>query len=209
MGNMTDEQRIEFFCTQRRKGLSNEQLKQTVTELLKENRVNHVLGCAETAVRLARLWGADEHDAYRAGMLHDVTKALDGDLQWTLCVKLGIAVSDFSRENPKTLHAITGAHVAELVFGENPAVFAAIYSHTTGCAGMDTLQKIIYIADYIEPNRDFEGVEELRRLAVTDLDKAVKMGIEMSVAVLRQQGRQISPDSVEALKDLEKEKIEC
>ena len=67
---------------------------------------------------------------------------------------------------------------------------------------MNTLEKIIYVADYMEPNRDFPGVEELRRLAFEDLDKALKMGLEMTLALLRQQGKEISPESAEALRFL-------
>ena len=74
---------------------------------------------------------------------------------------------------------------------------------------MTLLDKILYIADYMEPNRDFDGVEELRRLARTDLDKALEMGLQMSIGLLRQQGREVCPDSLDALNDLEKEKIEC
>ncbi len=209
MGNMTDQQRMDFFLQERRTGLSDAQLKETVIGLLKENRVAHVLGCAQTSVELAKLWGANRQDAYRAGMLHDVTKALPGELQLTLCSKLGILIDEFAQKNPKTLHAVTGAAIAQRVFGENEAVQAAIRSHTTGCGGMNTLQKIIYIADYMEPNRDFDGVEELRRLAQTDLDKALEMGLQMSIGLLRQQGREVCPDSLDALNDLEKEKIEC
>lgn len=206
MGNMTDEQRMAFFTTAQCHGLSDEELKKTVMELLKDNRVNHVLGCAETAVVLANRWGADPLDAYRAGMLHDVTKALPSGLQLELCQKLGVEIDEFSRQNPKILHAVTGAAVAQQVFGENPAVVRAIRSHTTGCGGMDTLQKIIYIADYMEPYRDFEGVEELRRLTLTDLTAAVRAGLEMSIALLKEQGREICPDSLAAL---EKENTVC
>ena len=96
--------------------------------------------------------------------------------------------------------------MAERIFGENPAVAAAIRSHTTGKADMNTLEKIIYVADYMEPNRDFPGVEELRRLAVTDLDKALEMGLEMTLALLREQGREISPESQQALQWLQNKK---
>lgn len=208
MEQMSDQQRMEFFCNARQEGLTQEQLKTVVIGLLKESRVAHVLGCAETAVDMARLWGADPIDAYRAGLLHDVTKALDGQAQRDLCRALGLQVDDFSWNNSKILHQITGAAVADRVFGENENVIRAIRSHTTGCAGMNTLQKIIYIADYMEPNRKFEGVEELRRLAATDLDGALKMGLTMSVSLLKQQGRQICPDSLAALNDL-KERTVC
>ncbi len=209
MEQMSDQQRMEFFCNEHQEGLSDEQLKTAVIGLLKESRVAHVLGCAETAVHLARLWGADPIDAYRAGLLHDVTKALDGQSQQQLCQALGLQVEEFLWRNPKTLHQITGAAVAQRVFGENQNVCDAIRSHTTGCAGMNTLQKIIYIADYMEPNRDFEGVDELRRLTETDLDSALKMGLEMSVSVLQQQGREICPHSMAALNELKKEKTVC
>ena len=179
--------------------LPMEKLEETVVGLLKPSRVRHVLGCRDTAVELAKRWGADETDAARAGLLHDVTKALDGPLQLTLCQAYGIVLDDFSRQNTKTLHALTGSLVAERIFGENQAVVDAIASHTTGKANMNILEKIIYVADYMEPNRDFPGVEELRRLAFTDIDGALKMGLEMTLEVLRKEGREISPGSREAL----------
>ena len=180
-------------------GLSEQALEQTVIKLLKPNRVAHVLGCRDTAVQLAKLWGADPVDAARAALLHDVTKALDGPLQLTLCSAYGIILDNFSTQNPKTLHALTGSLVADRIFGENGAVVSAIRSHTTAKADMNTLEKIIYVADYMEPNRKFPGVDELRNLAFTDLDGALRLGLEMTLAVLRQEGKEISPESQQAL----------
>ena len=179
--------------------LSLEQLEKTVVGLLKENRVAHVLGCRDTAVEMARRWGADETDAARAGLLHDITKALDGPLQLTLCREYGILLDAFSTQNPKTLHALTGSLVARRIFGENDAVVNAIRHHTTGKANMTLLEKIIYVADYMEPNRDFPGVDKLRELAFTDIDAALKLGLTMTVNMLKEQGREISPESLEAL----------
>lgn len=184
------------------KNLSMEQLEEAVIGLLNPNRVKHTLGCRDTARELAKIWGADETDAARAGMLHDVTKALDGQLQLKLCHEYGVQLDNFSSQNPKTLHALTGSLVAERIFGENKAVVDAIYSHTTGKAGMNTLEKIIYVADYMEPCRDFPGVEQLRYLAHTDLTAALKLGLEMTLAVLKSQGREISPGSSQALEYL-------
>lgn len=188
------------------KNLPMDKLETVVVGLLNPNRVRHVLGCRDTAAGLARVWGADETDAARAGLLHDITKALDGPLQLTLCHEYGKVLDEFSENNPKTLHALTGSMVAERIFGENKAVVSAIESHTTGKPAMNTLEKIIYVADYMEPNRDFPGVEELRRLAYTDLDGALKLGLEMTLAMLRQQKRQISPASSQALAYLTKGK---
>lgn len=174
-------------------------LEQAVVSLLKPNRVAHVLGCRDTAILLAQKWGADETDAARAGLLHDVTKALPEALQLSLCRSYGVHLSNFASQNPKTLHALTGSLVAQRIFGENEAVVAAIASHTTGKADMNTLEKIIYVADYMEPNRNFEGVEELRSLAFSDLNAALQLGLEMTLTMLRQQGREISPESRQAL----------
>lgn len=185
------------------KNLSMEELERVVVGLLRSNRVAHVLGCRDTAAALARRWGADETDAARAGLLHDITKALDGPLQLTLCQEYGIVLDDFSAKNPKTLHALTGSLVAGRIFGENEAVVAAIRSHTTGKANMNLLEKIIYVADYMEPNRDFPGVEKLRDLAFTDIDKALKLGLEMTLDMLREQKREISPESKQALRYLQ------
>lgn len=128
-----------------------------------------------------------------------MTKALRPELQLQLCREYGVGLDAFSRDNPKTLHAATGAQVAQRVFGENEAVCRAIESHTTGRAHMNTLQKIIYIADYMEPNRDFPGVEQLRKAVEGDLDRAVLLGLEMTVDTLRSQGRRVAQNSLDAI----------
>ncbi len=184
------------------RNLPVEDLEQVVVSLLKPNRVAHVLGCRDTAVELAKRWGADPVDAQRAALLHDITKALDGHLQLDLCRAYGVELDDFSQQYPKTLHALTGSLVAERIFGENQAVVDAICCHTTGKADMNMLEKIIYVADYMEPNRDFPGVEELRRLTTVDMTKALIRGLEMTISVLKKNGSAISPGSREALEFL-------
>ena len=179
--------------------LPMEELEKVVVSLLDPKRVAHVLGCRDTAVELAKILGADETDAARAALLHDITKALDGPLQLTLSDAYGTILDKFGKDHPKTLHALTGSLVAQRIFGENEAVVSAIRSHTTGKAGMNTLEKIIYVADYMEPNRDFPGVNKLRHLAKTDLDGAMKLGLEMTLAHLARQGSSVSPESLEAL----------
>ena len=185
-----------------RKNLPMEELEEAVIALMNPNRVAHVLGCRDTAVELARVYGENEVDAARAGLLHDITKAIDGPLQLTLCDEYGIVLDTFSRSFPKTLHALTGSLVAERIFGENENVVSAICHHTTGRANMTLLEKIIYIADYVEPNRDFPGVEEMRAMAYTDLDRAVLMGLESAVAHVRRQGQGLAPATLEALEFL-------
>ena len=186
------------------KNLPMEELEAVVISLLKPNRVKHVLGCRDTAVELAKHWGADVNDAARAGILHDITKAIDGPLQLTLCDAYGKILSDFSKKYPKTLHALTGSMVAERIFGENEAVVSAIEHHTTGKADMNLLEMIIYVADYMEPNRDFPGVEKLRELAFSDIQAALKLGLEMTLEHLNRQGNEVSPASRDALAWLNK-----
>ncbi len=181
------------------KHLPMEQLEPIVIRLLNPNRVRHVLGCRDTCVALAQQWGADVTDAARAGILHDITKALDGPLQLTLCRAYGRILDDFSRKYPKTLHALTGSLVAQRIFGENEHVVSAIRSHTTGKPNMNLLETIVYVADYMEPNRDFPGVEQLRALAFSDLRGALKLGLEMTLEHLKNQGCEVSPESRAAL----------
>lgn len=190
------------------KNLPMEALEETVVKLLKENRVAHVLGCRDTAVELARQYGENEEDAARAGLLHDITKALDGPLQLTLCSEYDILLSKFSQENPKTLHALTGSLVAEQVFGENQAVVTAIRYHTTGRPAMSRLEKILYLADYIEVNRKFPGVDRLRAAAHRSLDEGMLMGLEMTLSQLREQKRQISQNSIDAARYLREQGVQ-
>ena len=189
------------------KNLPMDALEETVVKLLKENRVAHVLGCRDAAVELARQYGENEVDAARAGLLHDITKALDGPLQLTLCSEYDILLSKFSQENPKTLHALTGSLVAEQVFGENQAVVTAIRYHTTGRPAMSRLEKILYLADYIEANRNFPGVDRLRAAAHRSLDEGMLMGLEMTLSQLREQKRQISQNSIDAARYLREQGV--
>lgn len=191
------------------KNLPMAELEQVVIRLLNPNRVAHVLGCRDTAVALAKRWGADVTDAARAGILHDITKALDGPLQLTVCAEYGKILGEFSRKYPRTLHALTGSMVAERIFGENEAVVSAIRSHTTGKADMNLLETIIYVADYMEPNRSFPGVEKLRELAFSNLTAALKLGLEMTLEHLKEQGNEVSPESREALDWLNRQEAEA
>ena len=186
--------------------LSDEELRKVAVSLLKPKRVNHVLGCAETAVKLARRWGGDETVALRAGLLHDITKAIDGEDQLLLVDKYDILISDFERNYPKVLHAKTGAAVAKNVFHECEDVVSAIYWHTTGRADMSLMEKIVYLADYIEPNRGFDGVETLREMAYQDLDQTLILSFEMVIEELIRENKRLCKETPEALEFLRREK---
>ena len=173
-------------------------LRQKVIPMLSSERIAHTAGCEHEAVQLAKLWGEDPEKAAVAGILHDSTKNLRYDEQLILCDKYGIILDNAQKENPKLLHAITGAALAKDMFGVSEEISQAIRWHTTGKPDMTTLEKIIYLADYIEPTRNFDGVEQLRELAYEDLDKALALGLEMSLEELRRQNVEPHRDTVEA-----------
>jgi nicotinate-nucleotide adenylyltransferase len=173
-------------------------LRREALKLLKPKRVAHVLGVEEAAVRLARRYGEDEDLAAAAAMLHDCTKRLDKDEQLKLCRDYAIPVDSGELKSPQLLHAKTGAAVARAVFGECEQVVSAIEWHTTGRANMTVLEKILYLADYMEPNRRFTGVDTLRELVWKDLDAGMELGLRMSLESLAQRGLGVDENSMAA-----------
>lgn len=187
-----------WYLTGCLRGLPYERLREISLSLHDEKRRPHAEGTARTAEALARRWGADPEAARRAGILHDLTKALRPKEQLHICEKYAMMLTQVQRDNPKLLHGKTAAQIARSVFGEDEAVVSAICWHTTGRAGMSLLEKILYIADYMEPNRSFPGVETLRELVWKDLDAAVFCGLDQSLKHLQKNRRIIDPDSREA-----------
>ncbi|MBQ7713688.1 MAG: nicotinate (nicotinamide) nucleotide adenylyltransferase [Oscillospiraceae bacterium] len=187
------------------KRLTIEQLRPVALSYLKAKRVPHVLGVEREAARLAERNGADVEKARFAALLHDCTKRLEPGEQLALCERYRIELDDLERAAPKLLHAKTGAAVAREVFGAPPDVCDAIRWHTTGRAGMTLLEKIVYLADYIEPNRDFDGVDALRAAVYEDLDKGLELGLRMSVEELRQRGSPLHRNTREAWEYIRKQ----
>ncbi len=173
-------------------------LREKAKAYLTEERIAHTAGCESEAVLLAKRWGEDPEKAAAAGILHDITKKLSYDEQLILCEKYGIILDSVERNSPKLLHAKTGAALARDRFGIGDDVYEAIRWHTTGKPDMTLLEKIIYLADYIEPTRNFDGVEELRALAYENLDRAMARGLEMSIEDIRARNIEPHRDSVEA-----------
>jgi nicotinate-nucleotide adenylyltransferase len=183
-----------------------EALWELIKPWMKKKRLDHVQGCRSEAVNLALQWGADVTDAENAAILHDITKKYDRAGQLLLCEKYDITVNNSDLEHENIIHAITGAELAYKLFGVSEEVRDAIRWHSTGRVNMSLLEKIIYLADFIEPDRDFDGVEELRRAAYTDLDEALIKSFEMSLEYLNKKGIVPQGDTAEALKYLRKNK---
>lgn len=142
---------------------------------LSEYRFYHSIGVQYTAAALAMRYGQDIYLASLAGILHDCAKYISDEDILLKCVKHKINIDEDEKQHPQLLHGKLGAYYARKKYGvENEDVLKAIKYHTTGTPNMTTLQKIIYISDYIEPNRkDIAGLEEIRSVAFVDLDKAV------------------------------------
>ncbi len=174
-------------------------LRREAHRYLKEKRIPHVLGTEKEAIRLARRWGVAEEKAAEAAICHDITKRLELPEQLRLCRQYGIMADDYERVSEKLLHAKTGAEFAGELFGLSEDVKAAIRWHTTGRAGMDVFQQILYLADYIEPTRSgFAGLEELRAAAYEDLDGAMELGLRMSLGDVVARGNRPHEHSLEA-----------
>ena len=179
-------------------------LRRRAHSMLSPLRIPHVLGCEEEAVRLAIHWGEDADEAREAAILHDITKILEPEENLAIMKEHGITAGELKKGEEKLLHAKTAAIIARSEFGSSNAVAEAIKWHTTGKARMTKLEKLIYLADYIEPARDFDGVDILRALAYESLDEAMRMGIEISVIDMKARGIDPNETTFYALHDLDR-----
>ena len=173
------------------KHLTPDELRPVALSYLKPKRMPHVLGTEQEAVRLAERYGADVTKARVAALLHDCTKKLDMAEQLALCERYHIPLDELERKALKLLHSKTGAAIARDVFAVDDEVYNAILYHTTGKPDMTLLEKIIYLADYIEPTRDFPGVEELRRTVYEDLDRGLLLGLTMTIQEMEELGNPV------------------
>lgn len=161
-----------------------EAILEKLTGHLSAKRLKHSLGVSKTAVELAERFGADKEKAKLAGILHDCAKEVaDGDLL-QIANSFGIVVDEVEKAAPVLLHAKVGAHVARYTYGiRDDEILEAIRRHTVGGPEMTVLDKIIYLADFIEPTRSFAGVERLREIVEkAALDEAIIAAYEQSIA---------------------------
>ena len=180
------------------KRLSMEDLRCVSYSMVYAKRLAHIKGCEEEAARLANRWGAGEERMRKAAILHDCTKYFSVQEHLDICEKYGVELCQLERDTDKLLHAKSGAALAKYVFGMDDGIFNAILYHTTARAGMSLEEKILYVADYMEPCRAFPEVGELRRLAYTDLDRAVGMGTSLAVQEMLQRDKELHHDTREA-----------
>jgi len=181
---------FEFFADKLKKLLSGE-------------RFNHSLGVMETSEKLAVRYGADVEKAKIAGLLHDCAKNLREDELVALANKYGIQIDDILEKSPYLLHGPVGGYMIEDYFGiHDDEIKRAIMLHTTGDRDMTLLDKIIFLADYIEPNRNFDGVEDLREVAYKNLDEAVIMALDETIKYVIDKGQLLYQKTVIARNDM-------
>ena len=163
-------------------------LSKQLSEELDKKRYIHTIGVAYTATSLAMAHGTDLYKAYLAGLLHDNAKCISSEKKRKLCKKHGIVLNEAEEKNPDLLHAKLGAVRAKEKYQvTDEAVLNAIKYHTTGKPAMTELEKIIYIADYIETNRKMlPGLSEIRRTAFGDMDKAMILILQNTLSYLKE-----------------------
>lgn len=171
---------------------------QQVKEHLTEERYQHTLGVMETAIMLAKRYGVDENKAQLAAIFHDYAKFRPKDemRQIIISEKMPEILLEF---HPELWHAPVGAYLVEKEQGIiDQEITQAIRYHTSGRPQMTMLEKVIYLADYMEPGRDFPGVEEVRTIAKKDINQALFSALRKTILFLLEKKRPIYPDTFHA-----------
>lgn len=178
-------------------GYDREALLEKLQEVMSEKRFQHVLGVEAAAITLAKRYGYDEEKAGLAGLLHDYAKELPDDAFLALIDRYGLPESLKAWDN-NVWHGLVGIYQIKEDLGlENSEILRSIERHTVGASDLSLLDKIIYVADYIEAGRAFPGVERARELAMVSLEKAVAYETAHTLAYLAEKGLPIYPQTLE------------
>lgn len=176
------------------------QAERLIKNRLSQKRYQHSLGVARCAEQLAIRFGIDGHKAYITGIFHDYAKNLSPRQLLELAGQAGLITHPVEKESPELLHAPVGAYLLKTGLGLDDAeILAAVKAHTLGSANMSSLDKIIYLADMIEPTRSpYPELDKLRQLADQSLDKAMLLGLESTIRYCLARGKLLHPVTVEA-----------
>lgn len=175
--------------------MDKKKIRKKLEKSLDAKRFEHTLGVSYTAAVLAMCYGEDTDKAQLAGLLHDCAKCLDNEKKIAICNKHHIPITEAEKANPFLLHAKAGAYLAKKEFHvKDEEILHAILYHNTGRPGMSLLEKIIYVADYIEPGRDrAPNLSVIRKRAFEDLDQALLMILEDTLQYLKEIETEIDP----------------
>ena len=174
-------------------------IEKKLSKYLDEDRFQHTMGVMYTSACLAMVHGYDIKDAQVSGLLHDCAKCIPNKKKLKMCSEHNIPVSDFERSHPFLLHSRLGAYIAHEKYGiDDQEILSAINYHTTGRREMSLLEKIIYIADYIEPYRNkAANLDDIRHMAFTDIDMAAYVILDDTLSYIRKTGRNIDTQTVD------------
>lgn len=182
--------------------MTRDEIKNKLKDHLNQHRYLHSVGVMEEARRLAQIHGADVDKAEIAGLLHDCAKNFSGDEAIRLLRFYGTEPDEIQLKTPQLLHGLLGYYIARDQYGvEDEEILNAIYWHTTGKAGMTLLEKIIFVADYTEPGRTFEGLDEIRQAACHNLDQCIALCADSTIRYILKKGHLLHPLTVETRND--------
>lgn len=171
------------------------EIREKLKKKLPPARYEHTLGVCYMSIALAMRYGVDIEKAEMAGLLHDCAKQWRSSEIVAECDKLGVTLREEERNAPSVVHQTLGAWMAEHVYGvTDPEILSAIGCHTTGKPNMSTLDKIVYLADFIEPDRKkLDCMDRIRKAAFVNLDEAVYLELDNVLGYLRKTGAAIDP----------------
>ncbi len=176
--------------------MNNEIREKIIADIGKE-RFYHSIRVKETALKLAEVYPVDLKKAETAALFHDCAKIRDEEILRKRADEFNLVLNEYMLENSELIHAPLGAEMAKLTYGITDIdVLNAIKYHTTGKEDMNMLEKIIYMADYIEPMRNFPGIEDIRDMAFKDIDRALFMAFNKTIVFLIKDNKLIQPDTV-------------
>lgn len=170
---------------------------------LKDARFEHSKNVSKEAVRLAKKYGADVEKAAIAGILHDITKETSQEEQLEIIKRAGIELTPLEANSPKLWHAISGSGYIKVELGiEDEDILNAVRYHTTARSGMSLLEKIIFIADFTSAERNYDGVDKIRKAADKSLEAAMLDGLSFSIEDLAHRKLAIAKDTLEAYNEV-------
>lgn len=173
-----------------------ENIQEELKTILSEKRYNHSLGVMKKAKELAKIYGIDENITALTGLVHDIGKEISNEEKLIYVRENNIEMDEIEKNNVGLLHAKIGADIAKKKYGFTEEMQAAIQYHTTAHPDMDLLAKIIFIADKIEENRKYDGVEKFRKLAESDLDECILFFLDYAIKENINKGKLIHPNSI-------------
>lgn len=175
-----------------------DQMKKKLKSSLTEKRYVHSIGVMETAVKMAQKWGADIEKTAVAALLHDCAKNYSISETMNLCKVYNVHLDDVTKMATGLIHGFLGAEIARDMYGiDDDEIYDAIYFHTVGKPDMKLITEIIYIADGIEPHRNYDGVDRIREMAFEDIDRALILQIDSTIKSVINKGGLLHTNTVD------------